>query len=265
MPPSLIHQMREQQAWEEQKKPSLIPLIAGVIFAFAIGGGGVLAWSKLTPGPRDPNAAASAAPPVSVAQKEPSFGGRRLGRAETAPLLRSCVPFDRFGNLNSVRMEPSDLYRLLQTGGKIANIAAVAGIQQDAVDPLDFAAMWGDVADCVFRQNGPALCDPDNRALAVEAANMLVRQVNAAAAVKPVAATDNPRTFREVRAVIDGAGRRNRNYELQAARSVKDRVLSTLRNRVIEGRLIASDFGFFTADEIKQTLRDAKPVSNACS
>jgi hypothetical protein len=261
--PSLIHEMRERRDWQEKRSSGLLPLVAGVLVAFGLGCGGVFAWTKFSGSSGDPEAAPAATVAV-LEHKLASFGGFRVGRAETAPLLRGCVPYEQFGAMNTPQMEPGDLYRLLQTGGKLARVAAVAGIQQDAVDPLDFALMWGEVADCVYRQNGPALCDPDNRALAVESITTLVRQVNMAAAQKPVAATDKPKTFREVRATLEGKSR-NRTYDLQRARSIKDRVLATLRSRVSEGRLIASDFGFFTPDEVKQALRDTKTLTNSCS
>lgn len=46
---------------------------------------------------------------------------------------------------------------------------------------------------------------------------------------------------------------------------MKDRVLSGLRNRAIEGRLIASDFGFFAPAEVLQVFKDVKPTRNACA
>ena len=59
----------------------------------------------------------------------------------------------------------------------MSRVAAAAGIKQKAIDDVEFTAIWADVADCVYRQNGWVLCDPDNRALAVEAANTFMRQL----------------------------------------------------------------------------------------
>ena len=46
---------------------------------------------------------------------------------------------------------------------------------------MTFAKPWLDLTDCVYRQNGAALCDPDNRALAIETITTFVRLVNDAA------------------------------------------------------------------------------------
>ena len=110
------------------------------------------------------------------------------------------------------------------------------------VDGRDTAYLWADVADCVYRQNSWALCDPDNRALAIEAATTLSRQVSIAPSVRRDSDSLPRRSHSE------------RQYQLQAARSVKDRVLSAVRSRVEDGYLTAADFGLLTHEDIRRTV-----------
>jgi hypothetical protein len=187
-------------------------------------------------------------------------GASRIGRAEAAALLRTCLPRAALGMAGDHQMEPADLYRMLQAGSHVARVAAVAGVPQNAADPLAFAALWGEVADCVFRQNGWMLCDPDNRALAVEAANTFVRQVGIAETTKP----DNSE-FQKTLAQIQGNDPGRRAYAMTTARASKDRVLATLRSRVQEGRLTAGDFGYFAPADVKLALRSVKPTRDACA
>jgi hypothetical protein len=252
--PSIIDQIRQQQAWAQPKKASIWPLILGIFAAFLVGGGGFYSWTKFkssTPASRsgqDVAASAEQRPGVSFTE------GKRIGRAETAPLLKTCVPLSKLGlDRQPNKMAASDIYQLLQMAGNMTRIVAITGIKQDAVDGRDTAYLWADVADCVYRQNGWALCDPDNRALAVEAAAMLSRQVAIAPSVK-----------RE----SNGIPRRSdseRQYQLQTARNIKDRVLSTVRSRIEEGYLTASDFGILTHEDIRRTIGEATPKQNACA
>jgi hypothetical protein len=48
-------------------------------------------------------------------------------------------------------------------------------------------------------------------------------------------------------------------------RDIKARVLTALRARLQEGRLIAADFGYFPSGEIKRLLQENKPTRNACA
>src|SRR5689334_21588982 len=92
------------------------------------------------------------------------------------------------------------LYGILQTTNQMMSIAAMSGAPDTAAGAKAFSMMWAEVADCVFRQNGYVLCEPDNRALAVEAVNAFVKQSAMAAApernseyTKAVAASQGPR------------------------------------------------------------------------
>jgi hypothetical protein len=133
----------------------------------------------------------------------------------------------------------------------------MAGIKQNAVDEAQFAAVWGEVADCIYRQNGWMLCDPDNRALAAEAATTLIRQLSTATKADKQADPREKKPF-----AMNG---QERAYALRNADAIKARVLASLRTHASERRLIASDFGLFTPAEITQILRETKVTRDACA
>jgi hypothetical protein len=260
----MIHEMRERRVFEQQKSSSPLPIIIGAVIAFGIGMLGVsgivrapaLFQSKtqtVQVTPRD------ATPEVSV-----DTSGRRIGRAETAPLLKTCMSLQKFGIGGfgkDMPIEAGDLYRILQTGSTAMSIASMAGAKPDAMGTAGFATMWADVADCIYRQNGWMICDPDNRALAVEAAITLVRQ--ASAAVKSAKTPDSD--FAKTVATIQGKNAPQREYMVQSANAAKARVLSGLRTYVADGRLTSSDFGLFAPSEITQVIRDTKVTRDACA
>lgn len=254
----MIHEMRKQQAWKAQKSASSLPIILAAAMAFGIGLLGVsgivraptLLQAKTQLMPVAPREAASAGVSIDTSL-------HRVGRAETAPLLKLCVPFSRLGFEHVDKVPPGDLYRILQTTSGFSRIASVAGIKQNAVDEVQFAAVWGDVADCIYRQNGWMLCDPDNRALAIEAATTLIRQL--AAATK----SDKQADQRERKSFSMSA--QQRAYALRNAEAIKTRVLASLRAHAGEGRLIAEDFGLFTPSAITEVVKDIKPTRDGCA
>ena len=255
----MIHEMRQKQAWQAQKGSSSLPIILGAVIAFGIGLLGVsgivrtptLLQAKMQ---TVPVASHDAAKPAEVAI---DTSARRTGRAETAPLLKMCVPFSRLGFEHVDRVPPGDLYRILQTASGFSRIASAAGIKQSAVDETQFASVWAEVADCIFRQNGWMMCDPDNRALAVEAAATLIRQLSTAAKADKQADPREKRPF-----AMDS---RDRAYTLRNADAIKSRVLASLRTHASEGRLTAADFGIFAPPEIAQVIRETKVTRDACA
>ncbi len=264
--PSYISEIRERQALEASKQSSPVPIVVAAIAAFAIGAMGAMGFIRLPAmmgksAPKETTAVASAAhkpEPVAVAA-----GWGRLGKAEKANILLSCVP--RHKLLGGGPWEPgrkidsADLYRILQVGSHISRAASIIGVQQTVVSETAFASLWADVADCAMSQNGWTLCDPDNRALAVEAVLTVVRQVESAA--KPRRETD----FDRVWSKVEGKNKRSKDYELYAARATRDRVLDNLRRRVQEGRFVASDFGYFPPAEVSRVLTETKPLRDACA
>jgi hypothetical protein len=251
----MIHEMRRQQTWETSASSSPLPIILGAVIAFGIGLLGIsgvvrvptLLQAKLIQvAPRDAGKPA----PVTI-----DTGARRLGSAEAAPLLKVCVPFSSLGFGREV--EPGDLYRVLQSASGMSRVAALAGVRQKTIDDAQFAAIWAEVADCVYRQNGWVMCDPDNRAFAVEAASTFIRQLTTADRTEKFIDNRNARPF--------GLNAEQRAYALQNANAVKRRVLSGIRAQVAEGRLTASDFGMLVPSEITQTVRETRASRDACA
>jgi hypothetical protein len=270
MPPSIIDQIREQQAWEQPKKSSSVGFIVGTIAAFGAGIIGVVAWgalptlsiSGLTAATRQAAAPAPAAAPA----KQPDISiptGGRMGTARESKLLNACIKADT--STLDLKIQKKDIYDMMRAGSQM---------RHDPADGGGVAFMWAELADCVYRQNGWALCDPDNRALAIETVSMMTKFVNADAGAKPAAGKETSgasgpffttRTFADVTAEVQGRPRPTQQQKLQSARAIKDRVLATLKTRTQEGRFIASDFGFFTPAEVTQLVKSVKPTSDACA
>ncbi|NWG23930.1 MAG: hypothetical protein HXY30_05845 [Pseudorhodoplanes sp.] len=253
---SKIQELRARGIQPRAESSSCLPMIAGGIAAFAAGMLLVMAagWlpsvslANLTL--KKPAQTAATATPV------PQFEGERLGRASTAPLLRQCAPFAELGMDSDIKAQPADIYRLLKLGTRATSLARMVGANPQEFDQAPFVDAWASVADCVYKQNGWALCDPDNRALAVEAATTFVRGMDSAIRDANAAPTGNGlrRAFREKGspAPLD-------------LRSTKDRVLAGLRSRIENGYLISSDFGMFVPGEIGNVLSSARTVRNACA
>jgi hypothetical protein len=258
----MIHEMRRQQEWRTRKSSSRLLFALGAVLAFGIGilgmSGVVRAPSLLHQQSQKAPVASDTAPPEASVNR----GAYRIGRAETAPLLKICIPMQRLGIGKDHAAEPGDLYRILQSGSSFSRIASAAGIKQNAMDNVSFASLWADVADCIYRQNGWMICDPDNRALAVEVAVALIRQTSAAARSIETPDTNN---FAKAVATIQGKQRPQRDDVLQNANAVQARVLSGLRNYAAEGRLIRSDFGMFAPAEITQVLLETKVTRDGCA
>lgn len=254
----IVHELRERRSFEQPKSSSLLPIILGAVIAFGIGLLGVSGVFKMPAFNQGPKTMAISVPVAPVDPNAPvviDASASRMGRAESAPLIKSCIPHERLGITREQRMETGDVYRLLWAASSMSRVAAAAGIKQTAINDVEFTAIWADVADCVYRQNGWTLCDPDNRALAVEAANTFIRQLGTANKVDRPEAKDS-------RSSRVGT---NRDYILQSAHSAKGRILDGLRNQVAEGRLISSDFGMFAPVEVLQVVRDTKPMRDGCA
>ncbi len=259
--PSIIDQIREQQAWEQPKKSSSTGFIVGTVAAFVAGLLLVMAWGAFPS--LSTNGLFAAKQQAMVSHNKPANvsipAGGRLGTASESNLLRTCMP-SAMGAAGIAGMDNKGLYNLLQATNQMMSIAAIAGgPQQTAGGAKAFSMMWADVADCVFRQNGYALCEPDNRALAVEAVTALVRQTALAAA------PERDSEFNKVMATLQGPRRQTLENAMYKVRATRERVLETLKVRAQEGRFIASDFGFLAPAEVMQAVRDAKPTGDACA
>ena len=253
----IIDEMRERQAFEQPKKSSPLLIILGVVIAFGIGVIGVSGVVKAPSLMLSKKAESAVAPSGATKSETPARDSApRYGKAETAPLLRTCFPFDKLGVAKTEIMTTAELYRIMKTASQMTRFAAMTGMEKKKTSAaVEFASLWGNVADCVYRQNGWVLCDPDNRALAVESAMTFVRQFQTAETEQAAEKSDNT-----------GARRKqDRTYAMQNAASIKGRVLSSLRYRVSEGRLTASDFGMFAPTEIAQIVHDTKVTGDSCA
>lgn len=259
---SKIQELRARGIQAQTGSSSWLPMIAGGIAAFAAGMLLVMAagWlpsfnlANLTgKKPATQTAAENSAP-------APKFEGERLGRASTAPLLKQCVPLAMFGIDPDMKIQSADIYQILKMGSQAVKFAKIAGIEQQGFDDGGFATMWGSVADCVYRQNGWALCDPDNRALAVEAIGTFFGQAGGAGKKGEA----SPGSFAQVQSTLRGGGG-GPDFSPAAIRAAKDRVLAGLRNRLENGYLISSDFGFFAPTEVKDVVSSTKTIRNGCA
>src|SRR5690348_2367469 len=137
MPPSIIDQIREQQAWEAPKKSSKAGLVVGALAAFGIGILLVVGWGALpqlsirglTAGGTQkfiavPVGGASSTTAVAAAPKpEVSIPtGGRIGVASESNLLKTCLP-----NAGIPGMGKKDIYNLLQTTSQMMTMGAIMG------------------------------------------------------------------------------------------------------------------------------------------
>jgi hypothetical protein len=248
-----IDQIRLQQAWQAQKSAGPLPIILGAVIALGIGllgASGTIRAPTLSQA-RMQIAAGGAASSATVAI-DATMG--RVGNAENAILLRTCVPFARFGLGDAI--EHGRLYRTLQTASGLPPVSAMTGNRQKPVDDALSAAIWAEAADCIYRQNSWMLCDRDNRALAVETASTFFRRLSAA---------EKAEQFVDGRRLHTGLGSDPRSHALQHAAASKDRVLSGIRTQVAEGRLTETDFGLFAPFEITQIARETRVARNGCA
>lgn len=245
----MIHEIRQQQTWQAPKSASPLPIILGAVVAFGIGLLGVSGVIRV------PAALQAKAIQSSDTARNHLTGASRLGNADAAPLLNVCIPFARLSSGQDVNH--AGIYRMLKSASSTSRIAALANIKQKAMDDIQFATVWGQIADCVYRLNGPMLCDPDNRALAVEAASTLVRQLATAERTGKFVGSHNIGPL--------GLSGDEHVAALRNAYIAKDRVLSGIRAQVVDGRLTANDFGIMVPVEITKVIRETKVSRNACS
>ena len=229
-----IDNIRAQRVQQHAQRRSLLPTIIGGVVAFVVGAFVVFSWDKI---------------PKDLTSLLPDWLGfnseaERLGRPIVAPLLRVCVTKELVGATPGRGTDPANLLEDLENGTRAGRISAViSSSPQHAF--VDLAVKWGGIADCIFKQEGTPLCQSDNRALAVEAANTFMRQAEEVLA-KPdsYAATNN---------------------EANALAQTKDRVLAALRQQFLDGALIAADFRSFAATEVRDLLSRTVAQKNVCA
>jgi hypothetical protein len=215
--------------------------VVGAVAAFAVGALAVVGWQML------PTLTRMADKP------DPTFAStaKRMGVAAKGPVLRICV------TSGSVELTPVDQYALLQASDRASRMAQLMG-PNVTMAPNHFSMAWGEIADCIYRQNGRTFCEPDNRALAVEAATSLVRTAD-----QLLSPHGSDSKYTNARTALEGSTTIRR--QLDQMRDAKERVLAGLRGRLQEGRLVAADFGHFPPADIKRLLQEVKPARNACA
>jgi hypothetical protein len=181
----------------------------------------------------------------TLARNSIDFSGTRIGRSSTAPALPLCVTKRLMGIDESIEVTPDILLTALKGDPRDRVTRTPGAPREHAV--IELAQMWGEVADCVYHQNTFRLCDIDNRALAVEAAGIFVRQADGIAAQPP-----------ETYAAEPG--------EIQALQSVRDRVVALLQNSVQSGVLLEADFpSRFAPPALRKILNEAGTLRNECA
>jgi hypothetical protein len=235
-----INEFRAQHVRQSAGGSTLLPTVAGAAACFVISALAVLYWDKI-PGPSQwmPMLTGSA-----ESSNTPSFSGDRVGRSETAPLLKTCVTKNVLAVDPGREIEPGILFQFLVAARTQGRVTAALGAppQHSAVE---VATKWGAVADCVYRSDSRDLCDIDNRALAVQTANTFLVQADQI--------SSNPASF----AADLG--------EVGALTQVQSRVLDSLKYLAEKGVLIAPDFAPFAPTAVRQAFANVKPEQNACA
>ena len=236
-----IEEYRARQVRQPTRWSSLLSTAAAAAGAFVISAYAVLNWDKI-PGPSQLMCLLSG---PAEADNKLSFSGDRVGRSETAPLLKICVTKDVVLDVDPDReIDPAILFQFLVSARHADRLIAVLGAPRDH-GVVELAAKWGAVADCVYRSNSWGLCDIDNRALAVQAANTFLVQADQIAS--------KPENFSANQMVVE------------SLTQTKSRVLDSMQYLVRTGVLIASDFAPFAPASVRQTLAKADPETNACA
>ena len=97
-------------------------------------------------------------------------------------MLKTCIKGDDFEGLGSPS-NPQAVYGLLKTVGAASRLMSMVGGETGGSAQL--ADYWRMLADCVYQQNSWNLCDPDNRALAIESGGAFIRNAAVVAANPP--------------------------------------------------------------------------------
>lgn len=182
----------------------------------------------------------------TLAHNSIDFSGTRIGRSSTAPALPLCLSKTVMGiNANS-EIAPDMMLLALKASEAQGRVTRLPGSPREHA-VIELAQMWGEVADCVYRQNTFRLCDIDNRALAVEAGSIFIRQTDKIVAQPSATYAAQP-------------------GEIQALQSVRGRVLAAMQNQVQSGVLIAADFpSGFAPPPVRKMLNETETLRNECA
>jgi hypothetical protein len=168
----------------------------------------------------------------------------RVGRPETAAVMRSCI-FRVVDGGGDARIEPSAAYFILKGDTMNAAVTAMVGslpVRSEEDPAVRLAEKWGKLATCIYAQDDRALCDPDNRAAVVEATARFFTFATQAELARPL---------------ISG-------NSAQMIRNLGDRLSSGLRNHRRYGTLVVGDFGSSPSSEITRIMGEEKQTLDIC-
>ena len=168
----------------------------------------------------------------------------RLGRPETAPVVRTCIfRVIDFGP-DARKIEPSAGYFILKAGSLSATVTSQFGKPNARAENQSafMAGKWGELAGCIYAQDDRELCDPDSRAAMVEATTKFFAFAKQAQASNPPISAGDAR-------VLENIG---------------DRLLNALKNHRRYGTLAPSDFGAFAPSEITKVMREETQTRDIC-
>jgi hypothetical protein len=214
--------------------------------SFLVVGGWIWApqISRLIPGLSSSNSSPSSDAP-SVGSGGAWFADiNRVGRPETAPAMRNCI-FRVVDVGGDARIEPGAAYFMLKGDAMHAAVTAMVGslpVRSEEDPAVGLAEKWGKLAICFYAQEDRALCDPDNRAAAVEATTKFFRFATQAELARPL---------------INGGN-------AQMIRNLGDRLSSAVRNHRRYGTLVAGDFGSYAPSEVTRIMGEEKQTLDIC-
>lgn len=168
----------------------------------------------------------------------------RLGRPETAPVVRTCIFRVLDFGPDVTKLEPSAAYFILKAGSMGASVSTLVGksAPRSENQTVVLASKWGELAGCIYAQDDRELCDPDNRAAMVEATTKFFAFAKQTQASKPPISAGDAR-------VIE---------------NISDRLLHALKNHRRYGTLVAADFSSFAPSEIMRVMREETQTRDIC-
>ena len=168
----------------------------------------------------------------------------RLGRPETAPVVRTCIFRVLDVGPDAAKMEPSAGYFILKAGSLSASVSTLVGKPNSRSEnqTVFLATKWGELAGCIYAQDDRELCDPDSRAAMVEATTKFFAFAKQAQASKPPISAGDARVLE----------------------NISDRLLNALKNHRRYGTLVAADFSSFAPPEIMRIMREETQTRDIC-
>ncbi len=240
---SIVNEMRNKAQKPGPAVGSGLLTALGAMVAFV--GSGLAVYTWLNYGSPSSRTSVAANDGASSRQSDRSPGAgtaplwspARLGTAESASLLRTCAAATPLGDLGAIGSVA--FYRMIQVGQ-----FSSGGRFDDDDNVVRQALLFSQLVNCIYQQPARSLCDPANRALAIEATVTLARAASEA----------NRMTAR------DAKGRKDRDLIFEARQTV----LARLQERARDGYLVAADFGAEAPAAIRQVVGNVKVAGDPC-